>query len=671
MLMTACSILIALAASGDEANWLTISPARSQDQSTVILPPTPIASGHTYLLAWDMRVEGEKIWRFRADFAGVTVRFTGAEEYTPASQVKQTSCWQTLDWQRAWLVIEPSPRTHTIDATMAIVSKEDLPGRFRVRNVRLIDLSDPIPLAENEGELHVAVVGDDNKPLAARVYVVNDAGEGIVPPYTYAYTQGMRCFELIDPRLARLALPAGRYTVRAMKGFEYAVASETVTIETGQRKSVTLAMRPQIKGFDRFLYSAVDHHTHLYRHGGSLYPMMDAHDVLGIAEAEGLTYLPFQGEDKALAEQGGVIGDTCGVVFTRELTRDFWGHICPIYNTTTFFGVGPNNASAPIWDIGSAWPMNMDYIAGIRTFGHGAVTYAHPYGPLRAGSEFESLADPKAGLIAREWPIDLALGVPCAIDMLTKEDARGDFDLKLRDYMRALNLGFRCGVTGSTDFHLDQGREPIGGLRTYVRGAGGWNWPAAALGYGDGKTFATNGPLVEVGTVVGGPGDTMKFDRPGYLLMVLRAESLWGITSAKIWLNGKLYAEIPAVNGAIVPETPTFANFGVPIERSGWMLVTVEGPPSPDVMSSPEGKPCVPGQFAITSPIYFEFKDEPLPPDPEAARYFADWCDAVRKGFDTLCAQHAEAGITVPDDARRTVYERIDKAKSVFMAKAK
>ncbi|NUM53745.1 MAG: CehA/McbA family metallohydrolase [Candidatus Hydrogenedentes bacterium] len=656
MLMTASSVLIAaVVAANADANWLTISPGPSRDEATVILPPTPVGGGLTYLLAWEMRVEGEKTWRFRADFAGVAVHCFGSDGKSRHTIEKQTSCWQTLDWQSAWIVVEPPRGTHAIDAAMAIVSKEELPGRFRVRNVRLIDLADPIPLSDNEGELNIAVAGYGKRHVPARVYIVDEHGEGVVPAFTYAYTQGTRCFELIDPRLGRIALPAGRYTVRAMKGFEYAIAEKQVDVRSGVRTHISLNLE-RSANWGRRGWLSVDHHTHLFRHGGSLYPMMDLNDVYAIAQAEGIGYLPFQGVDRALEPDALRRSESFHASYTQELTRNYWGHICPIFDRTVPSIAGTGNAA----------PMNMDYITAIGS-GRGAVSYAHPYGPLRTGEEVSALADPKAGLIAREWPIDVALGVPCAIDMLAKEDARGEFALKLRDYMRLLNLGFRCGVAGSTDFHLDQGREPIGGLRTYAR-TSTIDWKAFAAAYNAGETLATNGPLIEVAVEGCMPGNTVKLDGPGPVRGKVEARSLWGLTRAQLWMNGTMVLEVPATGGAIGGKRAV--DFDLSIEHSGWVLAIVEGPATPDVMTSPEGKPCVAGQYAITSPIYIDVRGCPAPPNAEAAEYFAGWCDAVRKGFDTLCAQQAEAGIAVPDEVRDSIHKRIDKSRKIFSDKA-
>src|SRR5690606_30493413 len=128
------------------------------------------------------------------------------------------------------------------------------------------------------------------------------------------------------------------------------------------------------------------------------------------------------------------------------------------------------------------------------------------------------------GHVAREFPIDVALGLHCTVDLLAKEDKGDDFEVKLRDVMRLYNLGFRFGITGSTDFHVDQAREPIGGIRTYAKAQ--LRWDAIAAAYRDGATFATNGPLLRF--TAGGKdiGGTLRVARPGEIECTVQAESL-------------------------------------------------------------------------------------------------------------------------------------------------
>lgn len=610
--LAAILILVSVNAAHASAEWVTITPGLPGAGSKVIFESSSVAPG-TYWLVWDMRVEGEKPWRFRAAFAGLRVRMFGAG-HDPIAKEFPTSCWQTLDWQRAWIGVDVPQGRDTLVVDMAIESEESLPGRFRVRNVRLVPQSD--------ANLRLTVRDESGAEIAARVYALTPDGSGVAPEFTYAYTQGTRCFHAAS-RTTALRLPPGTYTLRAYKGFEYAPAETTVEIVGERTADVELVMTKRYDWAARGWWSG-DHHTHLYRHGGTLYPMMTLEDVCAIAQAEGLAFLPFQGVGRAWERlpmpevRGRFIA--CA---THELTRDFWGHICPVGYT------GAPKAEMRL----NSWPPNRLLIEEIIE-GGGAVAYAHPYGPLRAGSEFASVADAGAGLIAREWPINVALGVPCTIDILAKEDARGEFALKLRDYMRLLNLGYRCGVSGSTDFHLDQGREPIGGLRTYVR-AESLAWDHVARAYNEGKTFATNGPLIDLRVNELGPGDTVRLDGPGETRVSIDAASIWGIKGVELWVNGEPVKKIAAENGSVRRQ------LSLNIAGSGWLLAVVNGAAIPEVMSSPEGKPCVSGQYAITSPIYIEVKGRPLRPDVEAAAYFVQWCDAVLRGLEAVFGAEA------------------------------
>jgi len=283
------------------------------------------------------------------------------------------------------------------------------------------------------------------------------------------------------------------------------------------------------------------------------------------------------------------------------------------------------------------------------------MAYAHPYGPLRDGKVMEALANPDAGLIAREFPIDLALGLHCTLDMLTKEDAGGDFDLNLQDYMRLLNLGFRAGVSGSTDFHLDQGRQPIGGLRTYAK-AGSLHWNEISYAYREGRTFATNGPLLFLKVNGEEPGGTVRLKAAGKIRCIVDASSAWGIESATVWMNGEKVARIESRDGSAMNET-----LEIQFERSGWILATAEGPAAPEVMSTAEGRPVVPGQYAITSPIHIEVQGKPIQPKAEDAQYYIDWIDAVERGAKAkLRQEHQEE----PGDFPVRVTERLERAKA-------
>jgi lysophospholipase L1-like esterase len=622
-----------------EGDVVVVTPGAS----VVVLDKAPIEPERRYALAWDMKVLGEKRWRFVADFAGVIVTFYSADGRSLNTVRRHTHCWQTLDWQPAWILLQSPRNAAYVSATVAIQADASLPGEFQIRNVSVDDVDTGTPAA-GHGRVHIRVTDGDGNLTPARIYVRNDAGDYLAPSYAFTAELGGVCFYFQDPDVNAIELPPGSYTIRAMKGFEHGPAEAVVEVTDGESQTAELVLSAVT---DYPGWVAGDHQVHLFRHGSSVHPMINLDDVYTIAKAEGLQYLPFMGQDK-VDELDHVEPGFLAMV-TEEYTRDLWGHLCPI-------GV---RARPRMVQYGEVWPMNFYFIAAAEKAG-GAMAYAHPYGPLIDGLETYYLENRAVGRhIAREFPIDVALGQHCTLDILTKEDAAGDFDVKVRDYMRLLTLGFRVGATGSTDFHVDQARQPIGGLRTYAQ-AGSLTWNTIAAAYREGRTFATNGPLVALTINGKSIGDTVELGTPRDVACAVRAESLWGLEKVELWHNGSVIAEVDAVEGR-VDET-----VAVRVEASGWILAIAKGPAEPEVMTAPEGNPMVQGQYAITSPVYITVAGRPAPVDPNDVAYFVAWVDAVAEAVQREIAALEETGQTVPQEVRETISAKLLGARSAF-----
>jgi hypothetical protein len=557
---------------------------------------------------------------------------------------RHTHCWETLGWQPAWVLVDSPANAAQVSAAMMIESGETLPGQFHVRNAVLHDLSSQAPV-EGKGLLHIVVTDGAGVPTPARVYVRDAAGASFTPRFAFTADLGGPCFYFQDASVNAIDLPPGMYTVRALKGFDYEPAQAEIEVRAGeiQQADLTLVDNDTLEG-----WAPGDHHVHLFRHGGSKFPMINFDDVCTIAKAEGLNYLPFMGADHVAEKSIDRSEPDFLATVTEELTRDLYGHLCPI-------GV---REWPRMGDYGEVWPMNYFYIAAAEKAG-GAIAYAHPYGPVVDSLETQFIADPVSGRhMAREFPIDVALDLHCTLDILTKEDAAGDFEVKLRDYMRLLGLGFRIGATGSTDFHVDQARQPIGGLRTYVKS--GLAWDGIAGAYRDGRTIATNGPLVQLTVNGKGIGETVKVSGPRELECAVRAHSLWGLDRVELWHNGALVLEAPAVEGR-VDET-----VAVPVQTSGWLLAIARGPAHAEVMDAPEGAPMVIGQYAITSPVYIEVAGHPAPVNADDVSYFIGWIDAVSEAVQKEIAEFEAGGGSVPADVRENIAAKLLGARSAF-----
>lgn len=646
------ALLLVMTADLHSSESVLIVPRAIGTPPTVVAENLPIEPNTRYALHWMMKIEGEKRWRFRADFSGVSLLFSDGEGKSVQSINVPTSCWQTVGWRPAWFQFRTPMDAAFVSVSFEIRTSEALPGRFHVRDLSLQNLDAPLEPAVDHGVLLMRVLDEKGICTPARIYVRNAAGQTYTPPLAFAFELGGGCFYLQDPEEGRLELPVGKYEIEVMKGFEYGVERVHATVSSGELCLAELNLKRRFTPRESGWFSG-DHHTHLFRHGGSLYPMMNVKDVYRIAKAEGLAFLPFMGKDQVpsegrIREEPSFIG-----MMTEELTRDLWGHICPLGVTQW-----PDTVQ-----YGNVWPMNFDWTEMAMKLS-GAVACAHPYGPLRRGNEMANIADPDSGLIARELPIDLALGQPCTVDVLAKEDASGDFELKIRDLMRLLNLGFHVGFSGSTDFHLDQGRQPIGGIRTYAQ-VSDLTWPNVAEAYNQGRTFASNGPILLLTARGRGPGESLSLSQDDFVECEVDARSLWGIDSVELWLNGALAATLRARDGA-VEETVR-----IRIPRSGWILAIARGRPIDTVMMAPEGKPMVAGQYAITSPIYLKIDECPAAVDREAAEYYVRWVDAVETAFNIECERMVNAGETLPQAERDMVMDRLGRSREVFLRKAK
>ena len=493
----------------------------------------PALPERKYLFRWQTRFLGEKSWRFRAGFCGAEVAFQDAQGRMLSSMRQHTSCWQTPGWRPGWFLFTTPPATAAMTLRFAIETKEPLPGGFDVDTVELDEWPPTTPSPTSDlCLLALRIEGEDGQPVAARVRIVNGKDEPVRPPGAVAYERIGGAFHPLEEGDCHALVPRGSYKITVTRGFEYE-PWEHVVNATAENLALTVRLRRNWDWRERGWFAG-DHHTHLHRHGGSLFPSLGWPDALRAARSEGLDFLPFMGadhypEETKLAAREPHVRDFV-YELSDEITEDFWGHVCPI-------GASPESRRDPRYDAG---PMNFDRAAAISGSG-GVLSYGHPHGPLEDGDDLKPVASPGLGHVAREFPVDLALGMPCAIDLLTMEGPRNQLEHKLRDLYRLWNLGFRPAVAASTDFHVDQGRQPIGAVRTYVR-AGVLDMSAIAQAYRAGRTFATSGPLLDLRVAGAGPGDEVHLATQGEPLQIkVEAVSIGKLDRVEIVVNAGVF----------------------------------------------------------------------------------------------------------------------------------
>jgi len=182
-----------------------------------------------------------------------------------------------------------------------------------------------------------------------------------------------------------------------------------------------------------------------------------------------------------------------------------------------------------------------------------------------------------------------------------------------------LNLGYRIPAGAGTDAMADYSslRGPVGMNRVYA-----WvsEWPLDAATWlqalKKGRTFATNGPLIEFTLRGQKVGDELKFEgAQAAVPFTAKLRSIVPVDHFEVLCNGRVVETLKlagARDSADITGT-------LPLEESGWCVLRA----SSDNAEYPVLDNYV---YATTSPVYVTIGGK-APRSPEDAKYFAAWID--------------------------------------------
>jgi hypothetical protein len=271
---------------------------------------------------------------------------------------------------------------------------------------------------------------------------------------------------------------------------------------------------------------------------------------------------------------------------------------------------------------------------------------------------------PFDGIGANEYIVDV---VHDACDFISTVDTPAVWELNI--WYHTLNSGFRCRISGETDFPCIYG-ERVGLGRVYVKLDGKLDYAAWVQGLKNGRSYVSDGysHLVDFAVdnvAVGEKESVLRLDRPRTVSVKAKVAALlgekpneairrlrldekpyWHVERARVGNTRKVPVEVlanghPVARKEIVADgTMSDVHFSVPIERSSWLALRIF--PS-----------------SHTNPVFVLVDGKPI----RASKRSAEWCvrsvEQCWKQKRRLIRPHELGAAQAAFDKAKQVYQQI------------
>jgi TolB protein len=445
-------------------------------------------------------------------------------------------------------------------------------------------------------------------------------------------------------------VPPGRYLVEASHGLRFKPSRESIEVPEGRDGFAHAVLEKLDFDLDaKGQWVGSDLHVHM-NYGGTYRNI--AENLSEQADAEGLEVLHdltvnkeqrFPNLEFAEYDWKKLKNLNLDVLIVpgQEFHTSYWGHrgLLRLKEHLLLPGYAgyPNTAAA------SLYPMNAD-----------VYDMAHDQGALvGAVHPFDAVPDPfmkPAQRITDELPVDVALGKLDYMEIVGFSDHKSTAAV----WYKLLNLGFKIPAGGGTDATTNYAapiRGQVGFDRVYV-----WmpQWPASIDLWLDelkqGRTFATNGPLIEF--KLGGEmvGSELKYEAAQSAVpFTAKLRSIVPVDHLEVVCNGKV-AQNLKLEG---PRDKADVAGTIPLSDSGWCVLRAWSDKAEyQVMDN--------YAYATTSPVYVTIAGKRAYSE-EDAEYFKAWISR------TIEITEAYPDWNSTEEKSRVV-TRLREAKQIFEA---
>ena len=452
---------------------------------------------------------------------------------------------------------------------------------------------------ERTGRLVVRSTANGARSVA-RLTVTDGRGHPVIPDAGQPRFDGQNGLTYFySPGTIELELPVGEATITAVRGLATPPVQARVMVVAGETRVVDLTLRPVWNARAAGWYSG-DHHFHL-NYGGpfqlrpeQLRPLVVGEDLDVATPMLANLHTRFEDQDLWRWRRPNT---PPFIVWAQEVRSHFLGHVGLLGTTKLFWPWiwGPGYEIHSRDDRPNAEPLLFARAQG------GLGVYVHPVFIPDPFANAASLASIPTGLVvdAVEGRVDL-LEIVCLWS-----NPFGTSEL----WYRLLNLGVPIAPQGGTDVMADFGRTmAVGSTRVYVRPRGAFTYESYLSALKAGRSFVTNGPLLEFSSGGARPGDVLAHG--GETRFTLGVHTAVPVNRVEVLVNGAVVWS--GVGGIDSAGTRRYEGT-LPLPAGGWVAARVVGPatqrwPAMDVQA-----------FAHTAPVWIGQRGSTVPEARQAA----------------------------------------------------
>ena len=372
----------------------------------------------------------------------------------------------------------------------------------------------------------------------------------------------------------RSQMPAGDYDLVVVRGPEYPIVQRKVSIVSGQTNRIEVELQHALDMPASGWYSG-DVHNHLTRENSAANANQMAHARAQDLHMHWLYAL--------------------GNSVTTHFPQFAWGEEGHYREQDYFLGSGQEDPRT-------------DYLGHILSMGQNQmVRYPERYLSYK---EVAREVHAQGGIFGvahmdfAQFQQKVALAMLAPEDLIDFVEVMQYHSLNTRDWYAFLDMGFQLAAAAGSDWPY---MSLPGSVRTYVQVDGEFSPDSWNRGLAAGRSFVSNGPMLELSIDGQGMGSQLEVERGKVLEVGARAEiePSWDLVSKlELIVNGEVVETVTDSRGA----TELVLSRSLPAEHGMWIAIRCQGLKEQDIVFQ---SPYTKRVQAHSSPVYVHVEGEP------------------------------------------------------------